>query len=59
MSEYLILFQGEWVPELTEEEMVGRSSAVRALRAEMKEAGVYVFLGGLDESAEPFSVNSG
>ena len=34
------------------------SQAVRALRAEMKAAGVYVFLGGLDSSAPVFSVDA-
>ena len=34
------------------------SQAVKALRAEMKAAGVYVFLGGLDDSAPVFSVDA-
>jgi hypothetical protein len=58
MTEYLIAFNGEWVPDLTEAETAVRSEAVRALRAEMKAAGVYVFLGGLDESAPAFSVDT-
>ena len=56
MTEYLIAFNDEWVPDYTEEEMAERSEAVKALRAEMKAAGVYVFLGGLDGSAPVFSV---
>ena len=58
MTDYLIAFNGEWVPDYTEEEMVEKSKAVRALRAEMKAAGVYVFLGGLDDSAPVFSVDA-
>jgi hypothetical protein len=58
MTEYLILFNHEWVPDYTEEEMAERSEAVKTLRAEMKRAGVYVFLGGLDDSAPVFSVDA-
>ena len=58
MTEYLIAFNGEWVPDLTEVEMAERSKAVGALRAEMKAAGVYVFLGGVDDSAPVFSVDA-
>lgn len=57
MTEYLILFNGEWVPDHTDE-MAERSEAVRALRTEMKAAGVYVFLGGLDDSAPVFAVDA-
>jgi hypothetical protein len=58
MTEYLIAFNNEWVPDYTEEEMAERSKAVSALRAEMKGAGVYVFLGGLDDSAPVFNVDA-
>lgn len=58
MTEYLIAFNGEWVPDHTEEEVAERGQAVKALRAEMKAAGVYVFLGGLDDSAPVFSVDA-
>ena len=57
MTEYLIAFNDEWVPDYTDEEMAERSKAVRALRAEMKAAGVFVFLGGLDAAAPVFSVD--
>ena len=40
MTEYLIAFNDEWVPDHTDEEMREKSKAVRALRAEMNEAGV-------------------
>jgi hypothetical protein len=58
MTEYLIAFNDEWVPDYSEQEMAERSKAVKALRAEMKAAGVYVFLGGLDDSAPVFSVDA-
>lgn len=58
MAEYLISFNGGWVPEFTDEEMAQKSAAVKALRAEMQAAGVYVFLGGVDDSAPVFSVDA-
>ncbi len=59
MAEYLIAFNGAWVrDDYTEAEMAEKSEAVRALRTEMKTAGVYVFLGGLDDSAPVFSVEA-
>ena len=58
MTEYLILFNGEWVPDHTDEEMAERSEAVRTLRTEMKAAGVFVFRGGLDDSAPVFAVDA-
>lgn len=58
MAEYLISFNGGWVPDCTDEEMAQKSSAVKELRAEMKAAGVYVFLGGLDDSVPVFSVDA-
>ena len=58
MTEYLIVFKGEWVPDHTVEELQGKSRAVRALIAEMKSAGVFVFTGGLDPDAPVFSVDA-
>ena len=58
MTEYLIAFNGQWVPDLTDEEFREASRAVRALRAEMKAAGVLIFLGGLDDEAPVFSVDA-
>ncbi len=58
MPEYVIAFNGEWVPDYTMEEMRGKSKAVGSLRAEMKAAGVFVFLGGLDPEAPVFSVDA-
>lgn len=58
MPEYLIAFNGQWVPDQTAAEVREKSEAVSALRAEMKAAGVFVFLGGLDETAPVFSVDA-
>jgi hypothetical protein len=58
MTEYLIAFKGEWVPDHTDEELQAKSTAVRALMAEMKTAGVFVFTGGLDAEAPLFSVDA-
>jgi hypothetical protein len=40
MTEYLIAFHDEWVPDHTVEELREKSKAGRALVAEMKAAGV-------------------
>lgn len=58
MTEYLIAFNDEWVPEHTVEELREKSRVVRALVAEMKEAGVLIFTGGLDDAAPVFSVDA-
>ena len=58
MTEYLIAFNDEWVPDLTDEESAEASKAVSALRAEMKAAGVLIFTGGLDDAAPVFSVDA-
>lgn len=58
MTEYLIAFNGEWVPDYSEEQTREISRAVRAVRDEMRTAGVFVFLGGLDEEAPVFSVDA-
>jgi hypothetical protein len=57
VTEFLIAFNDEWVPDYTEAEMAERSKAVKALRSEMKDAGVLIFTGGLDDSPA-FSVDA-
>jgi hypothetical protein len=57
VTEFLIAFNDQWVPDFTEVEMAERSQAVKALRSEMKDAGVLIFTGGLDDSP-PFSVDA-
>jgi hypothetical protein len=58
MTEYLIVFNGEWVPDHTLEELREKSRALRPLLAEMKDAGVFIFIGGLDSDAPVFSVDA-
>ena len=58
MTEYLIAFNDEWVPDLTDEEGRETYQAVRALRAEMKAAGVLIYTNGLDDAAPVFSVDA-
>jgi hypothetical protein len=58
MTEYLIAFNAEWVPELTDEDLREASKAAGALRAEMKTAGVLIFTGGLNDEAPVFSVDA-
>ena len=58
MTEYLIAFNDEWAPDHTVEELREKSRAVRALVAEMKAAGVFIFIGGLDDAAPVFSVDA-
>jgi hypothetical protein len=58
MAEYLIAFNDDWVPELTDEELREASRRVRPLVAEMKAAGVLIFTGGLDPEAPVFSVDA-
>jgi hypothetical protein len=58
MTEYLIAFNDEWVPDLTEQDLRDASTRVQALRAEMNAAGVLIFTGGLDPDAPVFSVDA-
>jgi hypothetical protein len=58
MTEYLIAFNYDWVPDHTDAELREKSKAVRALIAEMKAAGVFIFTGGLDDSVPLFSVDA-
>jgi hypothetical protein len=58
MTQYVITFNDEWVPDHTDEELRQKSKAVRALVAEMRAAGVFIFTGGLDPAAPVFSVDA-
>jgi hypothetical protein len=58
MTEYLIAFNDEWVPDHTIEELREKAKVTRALVAEMKAAGVLIFTGGLDVAAPVFSVDA-
>jgi hypothetical protein len=57
MTEYAIFFNDEWVGEWTDEEMHAKSAALRPLIAGMREQGVLLFTGGLDNEAACFSVS--
>ncbi len=59
MTEYLITFNDEWVPDHTEEELREKSAAVRPVIEEMQAAGVLIFTnGGLDRSTAICSVEA-
>jgi hypothetical protein len=58
MTEYLIAFNDEWVPDYTDDEFRQIQAAVKELREEMRAAGVLVFTGGLDDAAPVFSVDA-
>jgi hypothetical protein len=58
MTEYLIAFNQEWVPDYTAEEFQKIGVATKELRDEMRAAGVLVFTGGLDDAAPVFSVDA-
>ena len=57
MTQYLIMFNDEWVPQHTLEQLREKSAAGGAVIAEMEAAGVYVFgNGGIDASTAVCSV---
>ena len=58
MTEYLIAFNNEWLPDLTEDDLLEASTRVRALKEEMVATGVFVYLNGLDPEAPVFSVDA-
>jgi hypothetical protein len=58
MAEYLISFNAEWTDHVTDDDVREASRRVKALRKEMTEAGVLIFLGGLDLDAPVFSVDA-
>jgi hypothetical protein len=59
MPEYLIMFNDDWVPEQTPDDLRTKSAASHALIDEMKAAGVFVYAeGGIDASTALFSVET-
>ena len=59
MPEYAILFNQQWVGDHSEEWFASRGPLARAVVAEMREAGVLVFAGGLEEDlAQAFSADA-
>jgi len=58
MPQYLIAFNDEWTPELTNEDLRERGAAGMAVTEEMTKAGVFLFgNGGLDASTVMCSVD--
>jgi hypothetical protein len=59
MAEYLIFFNQQWVGDHPEEWFGSRGPLARAVVQEMKDAGVYVFAGGLiEELDQAFSADA-
>ncbi len=58
MAEYLIYFNQQWVGDHTEEWFRSRGPLAMAVVQEMKDAGVYVFAGGLEEGAPVYSADA-
>jgi hypothetical protein len=58
MAQYIIYFNQQWVGDHTEEWFRSRGPLANAVVEEMKEAGVYLFAGGLEEDLDSaFSVD--
>ncbi|HET6738727.1 MAG TPA: YciI family protein [Kribbella sp.] len=59
MSQYIIYFNQQWVGDHSEEWFSERGPLANAVVEEMKDAGVYVFAGGVDEDlARAFSADA-
>ena len=58
MAEYLIYFNQQWVGEHTADWFRSRAPLAMAVVNEMKEAGVYVFAGGLEEDGPVYSADA-
>jgi hypothetical protein len=59
MTEYLITFNDEWVPDHTDRELREKAAAARVVLEEMQAADVLIFTnGGLDRSTAVCSVES-
>ena len=52
MTDYLIFFNQQWVGDHSEEWFISRGPTSMAVVEEMREAGVWVFGGGLEEELE-------
>jgi hypothetical protein len=52
MAQYIIYFNQQWVGDHSEEWFIRRGSLANEVVEEMKNAGVYVFAGGLEEDID-------
>jgi hypothetical protein len=52
MAQYIIYFNQQWVGDHSEEWFIRRGSLAKEVVEEMKNAGVYVFAGGLEEDID-------
>ena len=52
MPQYIIYFHQQWVGDHTEEWFASRGPLARAVVADMKDAGVLMFAGGLEEEMD-------
>ena len=57
MSKYLIYFNQQWVGDHTEQWICSRAPLGMGVVNEMKQAGVYVFAGGLEEHGPVYSAD--
>ena len=59
MTQYLIAFNDEWVPDFTPEEIREKGTSAMSVIEEMKAAGVFLFTnGGIDASTAVCSVEA-
>ena len=58
MAEYLIYFNQQWVGDHTEEWFRSRGPLAMAVVQDMKDAGVYVFAGGLEVGGPVYSTDA-
>lgn len=58
MPQYLIYFNQQWAGDHPEEWFGTRGPLAAAVVDEMKEAGVYIFAGGLEEDAPVYSADA-
>ena len=58
MPEYLIYFNQQWVGDHTEEWFRSRGPLAAAVVQEIRDAGEYVFAGGLEEDGPVFSADA-
>jgi hypothetical protein len=57
VAEYVVYFNQQWVGEHTDEWFRGRGPLARAVVDEMKDAGVFVFAGGLVEDGPIYAAD--